>query len=252
LAPGTTYHFQLVATNSAGSVSGADLKFTTPVLPAVATTLAASGLTPTNATLNGTVNPGGGATAAYFQYGTDTNYGSFSVTNNLAATNTTLSVSNLISSLSPGTTYHFQLVAINSAGTSLGGDLVFTTVSTTVSGTVYAPNGTDPVYNALVYVPNGGSAPTYGVQPITPGVHCGQFGSDVTGSPLVSTFSAADGSFTLRNMPSGNVPLVIQIGRWRRKITITNRCRWMFMAMDDARRSSSGRSAAPAMMQGRS
>lgn len=94
--------------------------------------------------------------------------------------------------------------------------------TTSVSGTVYAPNGTDPVYNALVYVPNGvDGAPAYGVIPFPQGVSCGQFGSDVTGSPLVSTLTAVNGTFTLRNMPSGtNIPLVIQIGRWRRKITI--------------------------------
>ncbi len=96
--------------------------------------------------------------------------------------------------------------------------------TTSVSGTVHAPNGTSPIYNALIYVPNGAAgATTYGVQAMTPGVNCGQFGSDITGSPLISTFSAVDGTFKLTNMPSGtNIPLVIQIGRWRRKITITN------------------------------
>jgi hypothetical protein len=93
------------------------------------TTLAASGVTATNATLNGTVNPLGAVTSAYFQYGLTTSYGSYSTTNNLAATNTTLSVSNLISSLTPGTTYHFRLVGSNSAGTNAGVDLMFTTVS---------------------------------------------------------------------------------------------------------------------------
>ena len=95
-------------------------------------------------------------------------------------------------------------------------------VTTTISGTVYAPNGTDPLYDALVYVPNGSAgAPTYGVTPFPPGVACGQCGSDVSGSPLVSTNTAPDGTFELQNVPVGtNIPLVIQLGRWRRKITI--------------------------------
>jgi hypothetical protein len=94
-------------------------------------------------------------------------------------------------------------------------------VTTTVSGKVLAPNGTDPVYNALVYVPNGGAAPTYGVTAFSPGVHCGQCGSEVSGAPLVQTLSAVDGTFTLQNVPVGsNIPLVIQVGRWRRKVTI--------------------------------
>ncbi len=94
-------------------------------------------------------------------------------------------------------------------------------VTTTVTGTVYAPNGTDPLFGALVYVPNGGASPTYGVSAFTPGVHCGQCGSEVSGTPLVSTKTAPDGTFTLQNVPVGsNIPLVIQLGRWRRKVTI--------------------------------
>jgi hypothetical protein len=96
----------------------------------------------------------------------------------------------------------------------------FAQCTTSVSGTVYAPNGTDPIYNALIYVPSG-APPTYGVQPFSPGVNCSQCGRDVSGQPLVWTVSGSDGTFTLTNMPVGvNIPLVIQIGRWRRVITI--------------------------------
>ncbi len=95
--------------------------------------------------------------------------------------------------------------------------------TTSITGKVLAPNGTDPLYDVLVYVPNGGPAPTYGVQPFTPGVSCGACGADVSGSPLVWTFTAVDGTFTINNMPVGaNIPLVIQTGRWRRRVTIPN------------------------------
>ncbi len=87
--------------------------------------------------------------------------------------------------------------------------------TTSISGTVYAPNGTDPLVNVLVYVPN---AP---VQPFAPGVSCDNCGSSVTGSPLVSAITAIDGTFTLANMPAGaNIPLVIQNGRWRRQVVV--------------------------------
>jgi hypothetical protein len=86
---------------------------------------------------------------------------------------------------------------------------------TTISGTVYAPNGTDPLNDVLVYVPN---AP---VEPIGANVSCGQCGSDVSGSPLVSTMTAVNGTFTLPDVPVGsNIPLVMQSGRWRRMISI--------------------------------
>jgi len=91
------------------------------------------------------------------------------------------------------------------------------TATTSVTGTVYAPNGVDPLPNTLVYVPN---SP---VQPFTPGVQCGSCGSDVSGSPLVSATTAVDGTFTITNMPVGtNIPLVIQNGRWRRQFVIPN------------------------------
>jgi hypothetical protein len=88
-------------------------------------------------------------------------------------------------------------------------------VTTTISGTVYAPNGVDPLPNALVYVPN---AP---VQPFPAGVSCDNCGAAASGSPLVSAVTGVDGKFTIKNAPvTTNVPLVIQIGRWRRQVTI--------------------------------
>jgi hypothetical protein len=103
---------------------------------------------------------------------------------------------------------------------------------TKITGIVTAPGHTntatwgtpDPIYGALVYVPNGtAGAPTYGVQPFAPGVSCDTCTSLVTGSPLVSATTAVTGRFTLVNAPCGaNIPLVIQLGRWRRQITIPN------------------------------
>jgi hypothetical protein len=89
--------------------------------------------------------------------------------------------------------------------------------TTTVTGKVYAPNGVDPLYNVLVYVPN--SAVLHFVDGVaTPHCSCG---SDVTGNPLVSGVTGTDGSFTITNMPVGaNIPLVIQNGRWRRQFVI--------------------------------
>jgi hypothetical protein len=92
--------------------------------------------------------------------------------------------------------------------------------STDVNGTVLAPTpmkfgAADPLYNALVYVP---SQP---VQAFTAGVSCDLCGGTVSGTPVVTALSGADGKFTLKNVPPGdNVPLVIQIGRWRRQVTI--------------------------------
>jgi hypothetical protein len=92
---------------------------------------------------------------------------------------------------------------------------------TTISGKVYAPGKGasvgDPLLNALVYVPNAA------VQPFQPNVSCDKCTDNVSGAPLVSATTEPDGSFVLENAPVGqNIPLVIQLGRWRRQVTIPN------------------------------
>jgi hypothetical protein len=88
---------------------------------------------------------------------------------------------------------------------------------TTVTGTVFAPNGTLPLYNVIVYVPN------TKVSPLAQGVTCDQCGAAASGNPVVSTLTNPDGTFTLKNVPVGsNIPLVMQLGKWRRQVTIPN------------------------------
>jgi hypothetical protein len=87
--------------------------------------------------------------------------------------------------------------------------------STSISGVVYAPNGTDPLPNVTVYIPN---AP---VAQFTAGVSCPVVGAPPSGSPLVGTESNVDGTFTIDDVPVGvNIPLVIVSGRWRRQMVI--------------------------------
>ena len=96
--------------------------------PAVATQ-PVTGVTANGATLNSSVNPNGGATSCYFRYGTTTNYGSYSATNNLSAGTSFVAVNSSLTGLLPGTPYHYQLMAGNSAGNSAGTDQVLTTAA---------------------------------------------------------------------------------------------------------------------------
>ncbi|MEO6950637.1 MAG: hypothetical protein ABI321_02410 [Polyangia bacterium] len=86
---------------------------------------------------------------------------------------------------------------------------------TTLTGTVYAPNGTLPLYNAAVYVPNGT------IEDFTEGVTCDRCDGKLSGDPVAKALTGSDGTFTLVDVPTGsNIPLVIQLGRWRRQVTI--------------------------------
>ena len=96
-----------------------------PILPPTVATAAATAVGLVSATLNGTVNPGNLPTAAWFEWGTTTNYGNFTDTNLFAATNITFALSNNLSGLAGGTTYHYRLTASNGLGVSLGADVRF-------------------------------------------------------------------------------------------------------------------------------
>ena len=87
---------------------------------------------------------------------------------------------------------------------------------TTITGTVFAPNGTLPLYGINVYVPNSDPGP------MPSGLTCNQCTDALPGSPIgMPVQTIEDGTFTLPNMPSGaNIPLVITTGKWRRIINV--------------------------------
>jgi hypothetical protein len=132
LTASTTYHFRIVATNNAGIRYGTDRTFTTLTAtgPPVVITNSASLIASFSATLNGSVDPHGLTTTVYFQYGTTTNYGLTTATQSKTG-NAYQNVTATISGLTASTTYHFRIVATNSAGTRYGSDRIFTTLSAT-------------------------------------------------------------------------------------------------------------------------
>jgi len=87
---------------------------------------------------------------------------------------------------------------------------------TTITGTVFAPNGTLPLNGVNVYVPRDP------LPPFTEGVTCDRCAASLPGSPVTQAVSDAAGNFRLENVPSGvDVPLVITTGKWRRQVTIS-------------------------------
>jgi sugar lactone lactonase YvrE len=95
-------------------------------LPA-ATTEQASGLTSSEATLNGTVNPEESDTHYHFEYGPTTSYGASTAEVDAGSGTANVKPSQAVTGLEPGGGYHFRLVASNVAGTSYGVDGLFTT-----------------------------------------------------------------------------------------------------------------------------
>ena len=86
---------------------------------------------------------------------------------------------------------------------------------TTLTGTVFAPNGTLPLYGITVYVPlNDPGVPSDTLE-------CDKCSTSLPGGAVAQATSGEDGKFRLENVPVGdNIPLVIKSGKWQRKITI--------------------------------
>jgi hypothetical protein len=159
LTPGL-YHFRITATGPAGTTVGADKTFLTdpPDAPSIAD-VEVSELTTGGATLSATVNPNLGSTFYLFEYGTTPSYGSNTATLIVDDDDTDHPVSQGITGLAPGTTYHFRAVASNFGGTTLGEDQVFTTPALPVENPPTPTNpGTQPNNNGSGGGGGGGEA----------------------------------------------------------------------------------------------
>ena len=142
LEPGTVYHYRLAVTNSAGTTYGSTQTLTTDVAPPGVATDRAGAITGTGAYLSGAVNPGGGSTTWYFEYGRTSSYGQTTPASTLTAGNEDEVVGTRIEGLEPGVTYHFRLVARNAKADTYGDEATFTTIAP--DGTVTGEDPDDP------------------------------------------------------------------------------------------------------------
>jgi len=130
LKSGVTYHYRLVAANSAGVAYGADATFTASVdARPQATTGRASRITATTAQVDGRLNPMGQRTQFHFEYGPDERYGLQTAPAYGGLQITPRSVQAVLTGLRPGAACHYRLVAVNELGVTRGQDAVLRTLA---------------------------------------------------------------------------------------------------------------------------
>src|SRR3989304_4242298 len=127
LTANTSYSFTASAMNGT-FVTSLPVNFTTASAPApvapILSGVSASAITTTTATLNGTVNPNGSATSAWF----DTSGGNCtSNCGNVGGINSTTALTFVLTGLTPNTPYSFQMLALNSGGPAQSSVINFTT-----------------------------------------------------------------------------------------------------------------------------
>jgi hypothetical protein len=105
-----------------------------------------SALTTTSATLAGSIYPSNQLTSCYFQYGTTVAYGAQTPLTPAGAGTQTIHVSASVSGLTPYTTYHYRLVAVNPAGTTFGQDRELVTKKIPLSFKVVLPTPNREAY----------------------------------------------------------------------------------------------------------
>ena len=131
LAPNTTYHFRLAATNGQGTNRGETAAFTTSGPPVILSE-SAEATGQTMAKFGAQINPGGAETRYDFEYGPTASYGTTAPIpdGTIAAGFAEEDVAVEPTSLMVGTTYHFRVVAVNSNSPTpvYGADQTVTTV----------------------------------------------------------------------------------------------------------------------------
>jgi len=107
--------------------AGSQKLFARAYKPGAVTTLAATSVTSSGATLHASVNPGGSLVKVHFEYGTTTAYGQVTPSARRGPATVAQSFAQSVSGLPSGTTFHYRVVVKTDFGTFDGADKTFTT-----------------------------------------------------------------------------------------------------------------------------
>lgn len=136
LSANVAYYFRIVAQNSFGTTYGSILSFTTNSggggggsnVPVVQTG-GASNANTNSATVSGTVDSNGLSAVYWFEYGTTQSLGNTTAFQSAGSGNDANPYTTTLSGLSSNVIYYYRIIGQNSAGTSYGSILSFTTGS---------------------------------------------------------------------------------------------------------------------------
>jgi len=206
LTAGSIYHFRAKAIPASGgwvTVQSADNQFTTTSLPGIAvSTEPAGGVTANSAVLSGFLTSFGSSSpvSVWFEYGTDTTFGSKTPPQTL---NTTGNFRFAVTGLLPATTYYFRSAAFSNGNSAHGQYSSFRTasalalsISTDVASKVGPSSATLYAYiNSLGSAPdiqvwfNFGQSPEYGIStPVQTFTSAGTVSAPVSGLTADTTY----------------------------------------------------------------
>jgi uncharacterized protein (TIGR02145 family) len=187
LTNNTLYHVRAYATNSAGTAYGNEVTFTsTPIITATLTTTAVTSITLTTAVSGGNITADGNAaiTAKGVCWATTT---APTVNSSKTSDGTgTGSFTSNLSGLLPNTKYYVRAYATNSAGTSYGNEVSFTTSAVVVP----TLTTTAPTLITLTTAVSGGNITADGGGTITARGTCWA----ITANPTLSNSKTIDGA----------------------------------------------------------
>lgn len=197
--------------NLYNALTAAGITSTSPIL----STDAPSGVGQSAATLNGSVNPNGTSTQYAFQWGTSTAYGNSTPATpaDAGSGSAAVSVSQTLSGLSAGTTYHYRLVAYRSGVVSRrGADQTFTTQSPPVTNTSTGSGPSGPAASA---------PPATATTPVSPPAAPAQ-GTPAASPPAEEAPAAQPASNVPR--PTASLPAKQPLGGVRLSVGCAARC----------------------------
>jgi hypothetical protein len=211
----STANIEITVTDSAGASSSKTFSITISAGPPLASTLDATSVTQTGATLNGNVNDNGAATTVSWCMSTDAAVDSgtgalLSCTQiSVSASPSSVSsgsgftaVTGSVTSITASTTYYFQIKAVNSVSTIYGSIKSFTAINRTnqsaLSLTLSPTSKTYPSYSQVMSMSTSGGSGTGNVTyQVTPG-----------GSAIDCALSDSSASATLTSTSSGTCLIV--------------------------------------------